>query len=377
MAVSQIEIEPVGQSFALHAPASGAIVLTNPFGARLARRIASGMSPADAAEELAGDLGLPAAEVGAIVDSILAVWDGAGLMAGAAEPFVDPVAHRPAEPAAEVAYARDGRTVVVRYEDRLHLEQIDAVLSFLVEPANPDAVEGAEVIEVIRADDGRFGVFSDGAALWGAAVFDEVRHFVIRDVLECLTGRDAVGATLHAGAVELDGGVAIISGESGSGKTTLTLGLIDAGCTFVADDHLMLSVDGASVHAAPVRASAKTNSWDLHEIAARLVGNAADAPREGVRYAEPAPAAPAWAALPAGLMIFPTYAAEGPDQCRQLTPEEAFLALIAAGARTATVTRTVAPLAALACNVPAFAVSFGGSEYSVPTCMDLIRAETG
>lgn len=119
----------------------------------------------------------------------------------------------------------------------------------------PSARAGARAVN-------RGTVFDDGIAIgWG----DEV-DFVMTggDRIDYRPGRDWTGALpapfystvaaltaawrgllpLHACAIEIDGRAVLIAGAAGVGKSTLTADLLAAGATLVADDLVVVAVDG-------------------------------------------------------------------------------------------------------------------------------------
>ncbi|MCB9949102.1 MAG: HPr kinase/phosphatase C-terminal domain-containing protein [Rhodospirillaceae bacterium] len=55
--------------------------------------------------------------------------------------------------------------------------------------------------------------------------------------------------TIHATCVALDGRGVVLRGPSGSGKSDLALRLIDGGAVLVADDRVIVTVDGGRVRA--------------------------------------------------------------------------------------------------------------------------------
>lgn len=83
-----------------------------------------------------------------------------------------------------------------------------------------------------------------------------LRHVVVDLALPrwfAAAGRPA----LHATAVELDGRVAAFLGDSGQGKSTLSGALVASGATWVADDLLLLDVDGPEILAIPTVVSTR------------------------------------------------------------------------------------------------------------------------
>ena len=89
-----------------------------------------------------------------------------------------------------------------------------------------------------------------------AANASALRHVVVDLALPrwfAAHGRPA----LHATAVEIDGGVAAFLGASGQGKSTLSGAMVANGATWVADDLLLLDLDGPQVVAVPTVVSTR------------------------------------------------------------------------------------------------------------------------
>ena len=88
------------------------------------------------------------------------------------------------------------------------------------------------------------------------ATLSALRHVVVDLALPrwfAAAGRPA----LHATAVEFDGQVAAFLGDSGQGKSTLSGALVAGGATWVADDLLLLDVDGPEILAIPTVVSTR------------------------------------------------------------------------------------------------------------------------
>lgn len=364
-----IELESMGEMFALHAKASGAIVLTNRFGAEIVRTLRDGAPLSNQSHILAGKFDVSPAEAEAAITEVMASRSTAGVLDAVRHDFLNTPAYRAPRCDPVVTYVHQDRAITLVCESPVLSAQITSVLAPLVRRDEP----ATEVIEIIEEPNG-FGIFGAARPLWGLCSLDEVRHIVIREVLECLTGREHVGQTLHAGAVARNGRTLILTGESGAGKTTLGLGLALAGCAYVADDHVMLDRDGTSVIATPMRASAKVWSWDLPEVAPLLEPDTADMPRMGVRYAMAPNAVPFGTGQPVSGVIFPQYDAAAAGSIAPLDPAEAFLRLIKAGARTTRQLNTIAPLCNLLNNVPCYELIYGSSDFSVPACLDLLES---
>ena len=86
-----------------------------------------------------------------------------------------------------------------------------------------------------------------------------IRHVVVDLALARWFAR-AGRPALHATAVEIDGGVVALLGPSGRGKSTLSGALVASGGRWIADDLLLLSVDGSAIRAIPTVVSTRLRS---------------------------------------------------------------------------------------------------------------------
>lgn len=356
-----IERAPLGDRHVLYSPTSGAILTTDDLGLAIL---------SDPVAPLHGASSLPSA----IVDEILRAWEGAGLFDTAPQPFPDPVADDGHQAGHRRGYATRQRVFSVETDDLVLARQLDEILwAFASTSSVPGP--GGRSLRCVACAGGGLGVFHNGRALWGRASLDVARYLIVREAAEALCGADRVGAVLHGAAVLGSRGALLIVGDSGRGKSTLAQGLINAGCGFLADDHLPLHVDGQRLLAFPTGSAIKSGARDLGEVR-RLValhGRLANS-REGVSYLPLEAAAAPGKAIPLAVIVFPEHAAGAEMQMTRMAPEAAFVAAIASGSRPSRRQARIAPLVELFATVPAYALRYGTLAQSVPACLDLLAA---
>lgn len=356
-----IERAPLGDRYVLYSPTSGAILTTDDLGLAIL---------SDPVVPLPGASSLPPA----VVDEILRAWEGAGLFDTAPQPFPDPVADDGHRAGHRRSYATRRGAFFLETDDPVLAGQLDEILwAFAFSGSVPEP--GGRSLRCVACSGGGLGVFHDGRALWGRASLDVARYLIVREAAEALCGADRVGAVLHGAAVLGPRGALLIVGDSGRGKSTLAQGLINAGCGFLADDHLPLHVDGRRLLAFPTGSAIKSGARNLSEVR-RLVAlhGRRNSSREGVSYLPLEAAAAAGQAIPLAAIVFPEHAAGAEMWRTKMAPESAFAAAIASGSRPSRRQARIAPLARLFTTVPAYALCYGTSAQSVPACLDLLAA---
>lgn len=356
-----VERVPLGNRHILHAPASGAILTTDDLGLAI---LSDPVAPPARASRLPH----------AVVGEILRAWEAAGLFDAAQQPFPDPVMDDGHPTRHHRDYASEWGALSVETDDPVLARQLDEILWAFASANGAPAPGGVRLRCVACAGEG-LGVFRDGRALWGRASIDVARYLIVREAAEALCGADRVGAVLHGAAVSGRGGALLIVGDSGHGKSTLAQGLVDAGCGFLADDHLPLHVDGRRLLAFPTGSAIKHGARDLGEVR-RLMALHSDrgSSRDGVSYLPLEPAAAPGTAVPLAAVVFPEHAAGADLRMTQMDCESAFIAAIASGSRPSRQRAKIAPLVELFAAVPAYALRYGTSAQSVPACLDLLAA---
>jgi hypothetical protein len=135
--------------------------------------------------------------------------------------------------------------------------------------------EAGSAHEIVISDTGRFVLDADG---------HQIRHLAPRDVDRAAVALDLIGTVLpfslhrggawcvHASAVQTPSGVIAFVAPRGTGKSTLAAVCAQAGCALVADDVVVMRVDGQGVTVTPAGLPLR-----LREATARAVGMEADA----------------------------------------------------------------------------------------------------
>lgn len=366
---TSIQCHELGNSVALHAPVSGAIVLSNDFGHRIAQGLNGGLTPqqigagiADRAEDLAEAL--------QAVTVTLDAWDAAGLLMQDTPAFPDPVALQSAE--AGLTLSGMGGTALCRMPDDVLRNQIQTVLGHM-----SGSGPVTSTLDAIPDADG-YGIFRNGEAISGRIDLDAARFVLMREISEIACGVADVAAVFHAGCIAHNGRALILCGDSGNGKSTLTFGLVNAGCAYLGDDHVPLHRDGRRVMAFPTAAGVKAGAWDLPEIKSLQAryGLTAQSPRVGVRYLplHLADSPDTGTDFPVSALVFPEFRPGQALSVTQIAPEQALIQALRAGSRLSASHRSnLAPLADFLNHVPAYQLRYGASDQSVAACLDLLN----
>lgn len=154
-----------------------------------------------------------------------------------------------------------------------------------------------------------------GDTLWG--VTDALRYRMLELCEERLEGF----VSLHAAAVARDGAAVVLAGESGAGKTTLTLGLLDAGWTYLSDDLAPVAVDTGLVHPFPKPLGVKDPAvWERVRDAFETIPLG---PPSASFLVPPSRWTVATEPLPARAVLFPKYTPGAPVEVEHLTAAKA------------------------------------------------------
>lgn len=353
-----IERVQLGDRHILHSPTSGAILITDELGVAI---LSDPVAPPVSAS-------LPRA----VIDEILRAWDGAGLFDGVQQPFPDPVMDDRHTVPHHRNYVSAWGAFSVETDSPVLARQLDELLWAFASAQGEPLLSGVRLRCVVCAGGG-LGVFRDGRALWGRASMDVARYLIVREAAEALCGADRVGAVLHGAAVLQRGSALLILGDSGRGKSTLTQGLVDAGCGFLADDHLPLQVNGRQLLAFPTGSAIKRGAQSLGEVRrlTALYGQL-DSSRDGVCYLPLDSAAAPGSAVPVTAIVFPDHVPGAEMQMTRMACKCAFIAAIASGSRPSRQRSRIAPLVELFAAVPAYALRYSTSAQSVPACLALL-----
>ena len=88
----------------------------------------------------------------------------------------------------------------------------------------------------------------------------------LRDLNLLATTRTGGSVLLHAGAVEFDGRVVVVTGESGRGKSTLTAALVRAGGAYLTDELVIIDPEDLRVRPYPKPLDLGRSSLELLEL---------------------------------------------------------------------------------------------------------------
>lgn len=367
-ALTHVECLPLGDTVIVHNRESGAMVETNAFGAMLLDHLTARPDPDTAVAGIAAALARPEAEVRDAVAPILARWTADGVFLTAQRPFPRAVPYRPVEGGVVRRFTLGPRAVTLACEDAALVTDLDRALAPLgLGDARPQTAQAPLRLEALH-DGAGYGVFRDGAPVWGVAGYELTRFHLLREIMDGLVGPERVGAQLHASAVALSGQALVFAGASGSGKSTLATLLLGAGCAQVADDHVALSTGGDRLFAFPTRPNLKPGTKALPEVRAIVAAEGAEdaggfAPRTRV---------PAGTPVALAALVFPAFAPDAENSRSPVAPEAALRMLIQTGSRVSRSTRSVAPLIAALDGRPIWRLSYRDSAFARDACLALM-----
>ncbi|MFK7889267.1 MAG: hypothetical protein AB8B63_00505 [Granulosicoccus sp.] len=339
-----IETFTLGQHALLHNPASAAMVL----------------APHSAIPLLKASEGSDLKQA-----DMLSVWRKAGLFEPTPYPPDDPVPLDNAEFGTTLVFAGPGGRVALKLSEENLIDQLACLLAFC--RVQDDIL--AERIYRIVYDGTDYTAYDSTRPLTERIDLDAARFYAARLVCEGIISD--VAASFHASAVARDGYALILVGESGRGKTTTALGLLASGCAQMSDDHVALN-RAAQLCAFPAAIGLKAGTVPLPEVQTLLAqGKETAEVRDGVRYVQAHRRLDIGTALPVAAMIFPEFTSGAALELAPVTPEEALMRCIEAGARIARNADTAAPLVEFLNRVPCWHMVYSGSDQSIPACLDL------
>lgn len=254
--------------------------------------------------------------------------------------------------------------------------RLGALLSEVLQPLRISCpAEPQSWIELTGSNDG-FELIRDGYKIASALDLATARRAAIQALMMALLPQSAIAAILHASSVSRGGRAIVLAGATGSGKSTLSLGLVGAGCGYVADDFTALDASGTAVTRFPIAASVKSGSLaaigaafpQLSTLRAFATGDRV------VRYLDLAARAHGADSTPIKALVFPKYAESNANSIERMTPEEAFFALLDTGSEVVGLHRSMRPIAYLVNTVPAWSLTFHDMDWAIET---LLTGEDG
>lgn len=373
-----IESASLGRGRVLYSPVSGATILTDRLGSELFAGILACKEAKAVAYRLsnlaANSIPFGVQEAPEIASAILESWKDAGLFEKEQLPFPDPVSDHGGNAPYIRGYASQFGRLLVESDDQRLAEQLDEILG---QYACKDTDTGQEWVKTrcVVSEGGGRGVFLGDKPLWGRSSRDEARYFLIREAAETLCGNERVSAVLHGSAVLGRSGALLMVGDSGRGKSTLAQGLVEAGCGFLADDHLPLHMDGQHLLAFPTGSAVKYGARELAEIQSLAARHGKFASsRSGVNYLRLPPATAIGTLVPIRAIILPEFRAGSSLEIEKLAPEQAFSECVVSGARPSRGNLRIKPLAVMCDTFPAYRLVFGESQQSISACLDLLSS---
>ncbi|WP_159454064.1 hypothetical protein [Roseovarius albus] len=369
-----IEISQLNGHTVLHSRATGAILITDGFGRDLIECVKDAPSESELLARLSHSGFFPTTEEDVLCRAVAALseWQDVGLFATERYPYPEPVYDDGRDAPHMRTYASPHGCFVIETDDQKLADQLDEILGRY--RAAKGVCTPTKRARCVSQNGGRRGVFLEGEAIWGRSTRDEARYFLVREAAEILCGADRVGSILHGSSVRGDTGALLFVGDSGHGKSTLAQGLVAAGCGFLADDHLPLHIDGRDLMAFPTGSAVKPGARELPEVKALVDCHGKEGSlRKGVSYLQIPAAGQIATRHIIRAIVMPKFF-EGADlKVERVAPPEAFFECILSGARPSRQTASAAPLAKMCDKVPAYRLTFGSSDQSIPTCLDWLQ----
>lgn len=195
--------------------------------------------------------------------------------------------------AARLARRREWHSIVSRTIDRIHGltvhgpwqfgdvratiatdsatvgEYLDHILAGLrAEQGGPEeqATVRIHIVRRRRTDHELVSTYFDGQCTARPTSPASAIEETLRDLNLLATTRTSGAVLLHAGAVEFDGRVVVVTGESGRGKSTLTAALVRAGGAYLTDELVIIEPENLWVRPYPKPLDLDPTSLELLEL---------------------------------------------------------------------------------------------------------------
>lgn len=242
-------------------------------------------------------------------------------------------------------------------------------------PARALDREPTATIDLFAGKDG-YHVTEDGRLLQATDDPFVARWALVRALAAASYADRRLVAVLHAAAVATGSAAVVLAGAGGSGKTTLAAGLVHNGLSFLADDAVPLTADGAVL---PVRLAMSIKAGGCPVVGAlfpALSGQPVHRLGRGqCRYlwpGAPADPGPSAAPLPVAAVVFPRYCRAATTAVEPLSPVELLAGLGATGTLPTGQPEAFAALLGWAERVPAFRLVFGDLDGAIAAVRRLI-----
>lgn len=354
----EVEVLPIGRHVLLHNLVSGAMVLASPSSVKALEN----PEPADADSQ-----------------ALRRLWKGAGLFEGARPRLETSLALTDAARPNLLFRGPGGIFAVSLPAGDPLADQLNTILSRQQYTNSEEELPHTAQVCRVEVAGETYSAFEGGQPSSGDMTRDDARFYIIRRVAETICASNHhVALVCHASAVAQKGRSLILLGTSGRGKTTTALGLLEAGCQQVADDHVPIGLDGTSALGFPGAIALKSGTWSLPEAQPFLKSSTLPQVRDGSRYVTAPYAVDTGDRLPVAALVFPNYDPDhdpdvAPNMVR-MQPEEVLVAAVQAGARIAPGSRTAGPLATMCNTIPAWHLTYASSQQSVPACLSLLNS---
>ena len=147
-----------------------------------------------------------------------------------------------------------------------YLDHILAGLRAEQDGVDEQATVRVHIVRRRRADHELVSIYFDGQCATRRTSPAESIEETLRDLNLLATTRTGGSVLLHAGAVEFDGRVVVVTGESGQGKSTLTAALVRAGGAYLTDELVIIDPEDLRVRPYPKPLDLDPTSLDLLEL---------------------------------------------------------------------------------------------------------------
>ena len=230
-----------------------------------------------------------------------------------------------------LTYRTSARDVAVLFPSTAMAELVHPAIAHIYLTDQPPP-PGLALIEIERKGE-RYRISLDGVESLSSAAETEVTPIVQYLVYVADIEHRDYSVAFHAGAVALDGRVAVLPGQAGNGKTSLTAALIASGLQYLSDDLLLMSED-LEIEGIPFALCIKAGGTkpiaqyypEIDTLALHHRGDGKRVryllpPRQSFRMGPPAK-------LPASWVIFPKYRQDSQTRLTPLGKSEALRRLM-------------------------------------------------
>ncbi len=224
-----------------------------------------------------------------------------------------------------------------------------------------DMQSGIAATIAVEGQDAAFTVRREGCVIADNLAAADARRIALQALLMAMLPDGATAAILHASCIAYDDRAIVLAGATGSGKSTLAAYLAATGAEYLADDFTALCQDG-TVARYPLAVSIKEPSWGVLEALLPQLRHCQQH-RLGERVVRYVPLqcpirSTGATALPVEALVLPRFEPSRPSELERLAPEEAFGNLLTTGTEIVGAPRSIAPLAALVNERPAWRLSY-------------------